>query len=57
MVYEMRIGEKKNRKRMQKRIKKRKKFPVWLPSHPHFYDMEAYCFPVSKNTENKPDLS
>ena len=29
-----------------------KKFPVWLPSHPPIYDMEADCFTVSKNTEN-----
>ena len=37
--------------------KPRKKFPVWLPSHPPIYEkMEADCFPVSENTENKPDL-
>ena len=30
--------------------------PVWLPSHPHFYDMETDCFPESENAENKPDL-
>ena len=34
----------------------KKKIPVWLLSHSHFYDMEADCFPVSKNTESKPDL-
>ena len=33
-----------------------KKFPVWLPSYPHFYDMVADCFSVSVNAENKPDL-
>ena len=33
-----------------------KKFPVWLLSHPPFYSMEAGCFSVSKNTENKPDI-
>ena len=33
-----------------------KKFPVWLPSYPRFYDMEADCFPVSEKDENKPDL-
>ena len=38
------------------RRKTAKKFPVWLPSYPPFYDMEADCFSVSKNTENKPDL-
>ena len=38
------------------KTKPRKKFPVWLPSHPSFYEMEADCFTVSENTENKPDL-
>ena len=33
-----------------------KKFTIWLPSYLHFYDMEADCFSMSKNTENKPDL-
>ena len=33
--------------------KTKEKFPVWLPSHPPVYEMEADCFPV---TENKPDL-
>ena len=32
------------------------KFPVWLPSHPAFYNMETDCFLVSENAENKPDL-
>ena len=33
------------------------KIPRLLPSHPpHVYEMEADCFPVSKDTENKPDL-
>ena len=36
--------------------KPRNKFPVLLPSHPPFCEMEADCFPVSENTENKPDL-
>ena len=36
--------------------KPRKKFPVWWPSDPHFYEMEADCFPVFENTENNPDL-
>ena len=44
-------------KNPKKRLKIREKFPVWLPSHPHFYDMEADCFPGSENAENKPDLS
>ena len=30
---------------------------IWLPSHPCFNDMEADCFPVSENAENKPDLA
>ena len=33
-----------------------KKISAWLTFHPHFYDMEADCFPVSKNAENKPNL-
>ena len=36
--------------------KTKEKFPVWLPSHPPVYEMGADCFPVSENTENKPDL-
>ena len=47
-VYEMGMGEKTEREC--------KKIPVWLPSHPLVYDMEADYFPVSENTENKPDL-
>ena len=35
----------------------KEKFPVWLLSHSPVYEMEADCFPVSENTENKPDLS
>ena len=31
--------------------KQRKKIPVWWSDK-----MEADCFPVSENTENKPDL-
>ena len=46
--------------RMAEKTWKRKgnerKIPVWLPSHPRFYDMEADCFPVSENAENNPDL-
>ena len=41
----------KNRKKKGKQKKK-----IWLLSHPPFYDMEANCFPVSENAENKPDL-
>ena len=36
--------------------KTKEKFPVWLPSHPPVYEMEADNFPVSQNTENKPVL-
>ena len=42
---------------INKRRNKGKKFPVWLPSHPPVYEVEADCFPVSENTENKLDLS
>ena len=56
MIYVMGIGEKpRNIQKIQKR-KQRKKFPVGLPSHPPVYEMEADCFPVSENAENKPDL-
>ena len=36
--------------------KQRKKFPIWLPSHPLSTKMEADYFPVSENTKNKLDL-
>ena len=49
----MGMGEK-NPKEKRKR---KKKIPVWLPSHPLFYDIEADCFLVSENTENKPGLT
>ena len=29
---------------------------MWLPSNNPIYEMEADCFPVPENTENKPDL-
>ena len=35
----------------------KEKFPVWLPSYPPVYEMEAGCFPVFQNTENKSDPS
>ena len=38
------------------KTKQKKKFPVWLPSHPPVYEVEADYCPVSENTENKPDL-
>ena len=43
------IGEKKTRNEKNKK----EKFPVRLPSHSPFYDMEPDCFPVSENAENK----
>ena len=49
----MGIGEK---PRNIQKTKQRKKFPIWLPSHPPIYKMEADSFPMSENTENKPDL-
>ena len=48
-------GWEKNRE-IYKRRYKGKKIPVWLPSHLPVYEMEADCFPVSENTENKPNL-
>ena len=40
------------------KYKKRKQGPppFGLSSHPSFYEMEADCFPVPEDTENKPDL-
>ena len=49
----MGMGEK---PRNIQKTKQRKKFLVWLLSHPTVYEVEADCFPVSENTENKPDL-
>ena len=50
----MGIGEKPQKRKEKKANKtKEKKFPIWLPSHPHFYDMEDDCFPMSKKTKNK----
>ena len=50
-----RMGEK-LRKRKGNNWKLRKKISVGLLSYPPFSDLEADCFPVSENTENKPDL-
>ena len=38
---------------------KKKKFPVWLPSHTPIYEVEADCFPVSKKHRKQagPTLS
>ena len=38
--------------------KNKGKFAVWLSFHhpPPVDEMEANCFPVSENTETKPDL-
>ena len=51
--YMMGMGEK---LRNIQKTKQRKKLPVWLPSHPPVYEVEADYFPVSENTENKPGL-
>ena len=51
----MEMGEK-PRITIKRNKKPRKKFPVWLLSHPSVDEIEADCFPVSENTENKPDL-
>ena len=34
----------------------KEKNSVWSASHPPVYEVETDCFPVSENTENKPDL-
>ena len=52
----MRMGKPLLKENVKKGLKTRNKFPVWLLSYPPFYDMEADCFPVSDNIENKSDL-
>ena len=54
--YVLGIGEKPRNEKAKNEYNK-EKFPVWLPSYPPFYNMEADCFPVSENTENKQNLS
>ena len=55
--YTMGMGENpRNAKKRKTEAKNKEKLPVWLPSNPPVYEMEADCFPVSENTENKPDL-
>ena len=39
------------RKKKTKANKTKEEIPVWLPSHPHFFDMEADSFPLSENNE------
>ena len=61
MIYLQWMSYYGNRRKTQNTIKrqnetKEKIFPVWLPSHPTVYEMEADCFPVSENTGNKPEL-
>ena len=46
-------GRKKPKKKWNKT---KEKFPLWLPSHPPVFDIEADCFLVSEGSENKPDL-
>ena len=36
--------------------KTKEKIPRWLPFHLRVYEMEPDSFPVSSDTENKPDL-
>ena len=55
-MYKMAMGEKKTPKYIQGENKRKKSRLVDLPS-PHLRKkMEADCFPVSENTENKLDL-
>ena len=42
--------------RWNEKCRNQGKIPRWLPSYPHVYEMEAGCFPVSEDTENKPGL-
>ena len=43
-------------KKPEKKRETKEKIPVWLFSHPFFYDLETDCFQVSENAENKPNL-
>ena len=52
----MGLGEKPRNAIKTKKCENQEKISHWLPSHPLVYEMEPDCFPVSKNTENKPDL-
>ena len=45
------MGMRENPWNIQKTKQRKKKFPVWLPSHPPVYEVEADCFPASENTE------
>ena len=49
-------GRKTPKNNKTKKRNQGKNFPVWLPTYPPVYEMEADCFPVSENTENKLDL-
>ena len=51
MLYD---GNGRKNPEIYKRRNKGKNSPFGCP-HP-VYEVEADCFPVSKNTENKPDL-
>ena len=51
----MGMGEKNPKKNIFKKNKK-KKFPVWLPSHPPVYKIGGWLFSGSKETGKKPDL-
>ena len=46
----------KNSKYNKTKSETKEKIPVWLPFHSPVYEMEADCFPVSDNIENKLDL-
>ena len=54
-MYMVGMGEKKNRNMYKAKAKEKIPRLVALPS-PVYEKMEADCFPVSENTENKPDL-
>ena len=52
MVYLQKCYYGDGRKTEKQKTKQGKNFPVWLPSHPSVYEVEADFFPVSENTEN-----
>ena len=58
MIYLQWILDDGNGRKKTENIIKRKKYETKekIPSYYPVYEMEADCFPVSENTENKPDL-
>ena len=56
MIYMMGMREKPRNIQKYKNENKGKNSPFGCPPIPPSTKMEADCFPVSENAENKPDL-